>query len=414
MDWLILIVAVPATIVPIVLLFGFSGCGLSAAPTCSGDEQCDFGESCDDNTCYADPERPSQPVDLSATAEDDHSVLLKWTNTEPAATGFKLERSVENGPWGEVTDTTPSPVDPAGTRDDSADLKEGVTYFYQVSACIGACVAPTSSQPSDISSATVLPATPTNLTVNVVNANEIDLSWANASTEATEFSLVEQALGEIYRGTDITYAHMNPGAGVHNYQVSAIVLNGFEDNAKQDVFSDPSDVVTAVISAPVTPAFTAPPGTLTTDQSGVEGFCIVQRLGSSLLLQGGTTVGITLRGSTTGSLTLDRVTISQVAASGDPYDSAADLMTVATAVTLAPNTPQTIGPVGYVLDATKDLLIAFDVSATPGQGNLRYGALAGADSYAHGAASEASVLDRTQGYGPANGNLYLIEQIDVA
>ena len=409
MDWLILIVAVPAIIVPVVLLYGFSGCGLDAAPYCAGDEECNIGEHCDDDTCYADAERPSQPVSLSARAEDDQHILLNWTNTEPAATGFKLERSVENGPWEEVTATTPSPVDPANTRDDSADLKEGVTYFYQVSACIGACIPGTSSLPSDTSAATVLPATPSDLQANVANANEIDLKWNNRSAAATEFSLVDQ-LSEIYRGTGTTYAHMNPGPGVHSYQVSAVVLNGYEDNVQQDVFSDPSAVVSAAI---FTPAFTAPPGTPSTDQSGVEGFCIVQRLASSLLLQGGTTVSLTLRGSTTGSLTLDRITISRVAAAGDPYDSAADLVTVATAVTLAPNTPQAIAPFGYILDATQDLLIAFDVSSTPGQGNLRYGPLAGADSYAS-ATHEAQVLDRATGYGPAIGNLYLIERIDVA
>ena len=61
-----------------------------------------------------------------------------------------------------------------------------------------------------------------------------------------------------------------------------------------------------------TAAFTAPPGTLTTDEPSNEGICLVQRLSQALLTAGGTQVRIHLRGSTTGSLTLDKIAISQV------------------------------------------------------------------------------------------------------
>jgi hypothetical protein len=163
-----------------------------------------------------------------------------------------------------------------------------------------------------------------------------------------------------------------------------------------------------------TAAFTAPPGTLTTDQAGNEGVCTIQRLSSTLLAAGGTQVRIVLRGSTTGSLTFDRVTISQPAATGDPYDAAPDLTDVASGVTIPQNTPVTVGPVNYTLDPTKDLLIAFDISNTAGEGNARFGALTGADTVANPQTAEAGAPDRTTGYTLVNPNtLAFIEKIEV-
>ena len=156
-------------------------------------------------------------------------------------------------------------------------------------------------------------------------------------------------------------------------------------------------------------------GTLTTDAPGFEGFCVVQRLSQTLLAAGGThQVRITLSGSAAGSLTLDKVTISQPAATGDPYDAAPDLTDVALGVIIPPNTAVTVGPVNYKLDPTKDLLVAFDISNTPGEGNLRFGALAGGETFARPATAEADVQDRTTGYpGIAANNLYLVEKIEV-
>ncbi len=112
---------------------------------------------------------------------------------------------------------------------------------------------------------------------------------------------------------------------------------------------------------------------------------MVQRLSRTLLRAGGnpTKVRILLRGPLTGSLTLDRVTISQAARPARASISMTpgrSLTDVASGVTLAANAAVTVGPVNYALDATKDLLIAFDISNAPGEGNLPAGALTGADA----------------------------------
>jgi hypothetical protein len=64
-------------------------------------------------------------------------------------------------------------------------------------------------------------------------------------------------------------------------------------------------------------------------------------------------VRILLRGSTTGSLTLDKVTISQPDPTGDdPYDAASDLTDLG-GVTIPANSTGTVGPVNYTLDPTR-------------------------------------------------------------
>lgn len=432
-DWLILFIAVPATLVPLVLLFGFAGCA-GLASRCADDRDCPQGTICDaDGRCVSegepfepdDPDEPpppppvAAPENLSATAIDDHSVLLTWSSNEAGAT-FKIERARDDDL--NFQEIVPSPVSPGGTTDNTLGLLEGVTFLYQVSAVVDG----QTSLASDSSSATVLPATPTGLTATATGNNQIIVTWTNASAVATEFRLQERIAGTF---TDIplpvptsnSFQHNNLGAGTtHEYRVFATVVEGFEDSNQQRVDSLPSASQSATTSAVFTAAFAPPPTTLTTDETRLEGFCVVQRLRASLLTANliGTQVQITLRGSTTADLILDNVAISQVGTTGDPYDAAPDLKPVATAVTIPANTSVTLPPVNYTFDPTQDLLIAFDINSTSG-GNPRFGALTGADSFGNGppggpVTAEALVQNRTTGYSDVRANnLYLIEKIEV-
>ena len=415
MDWVILILGVPAILIPLVLLFGFAGC-YSTATACSDDFDCPDGTQCVDGACVVGELPLSAPENLAARAIDDRSVLLTWTDNDPAATSFQIERA-EDG-------DQPQPIvvhgliSPTGTTDDSG-LQEGVTYIYQVRAQGDGL---SDSDPSEISSATVLPATPVNFTATAVSNSQIDLSWTNASTVATAFRLQERVGGTftdipLPNPTSNTFSHSNLIAGTtHEYRVFATV-DGFEDSAQQIVNSLPSAVQSATTTAVSAAAFTTPPGTFTTDQASAagEGICLVQLLSQTLLVPNvtGTQVRITLRGSNTGNLTLDKVFISKVGNTGDPYDAATDLKLVASGVPIPANTAVTVGPVYYTLDPTQDLLVAVDVSNTPNEGNLRFGALPGAVTYARTATAEAGVQDRGPNYITVANILFLVEQIEV-
>jgi hypothetical protein len=310
MDWLILILGVPAILIPLVLLFGFAGCVQTAS--CTEDEDCPVGTQCVDGSCVVPSPPLLPPQNLAAIGLDDHSVSLTWINNDFADTRFRIERMEDDG---EEFETVLDDVPSTSVTDTSGS--EGVTYLYRVRALLDGQV----SAPSNIASATTF-----------------------------------------------------------------------------------------------TVAFA---GTLTDNATGLEGFCGVQRLSRNLLIAGGTQVRIVLRGSTTGSLTLDRVTISQPDAAGDPFDSAGDLTDVASNVIIPPNTPVTVppnGPVNYTLDLNNDLLIAFDISNTPDQGNVRVavGRLPGGDAFSKPATAEAGVRDRggTDGYpNHAVNSLAVIEKI---
>jgi hypothetical protein len=419
MDWLILILGVPAILIPLVLLFGFAGCGQFAF-ACNTSADCPPDSACVDGSCVAGGPNPPPfpPENLAAIALDDRSVSLTWTNTDPAVTDFQIERAEDGEDVVILAPEDLEDVSSTGATDVSDDLQEGVTYIYQVRALLGQQI----SEPSDTSSATVFPAAPVNLVATPANIDRIDLSWNNASAVATEFSLEDRgpgfAFAEIFRGVGTTFSHRDLVERTrHDYRVFAIV-DGFQNDVAQDVKSAASPIVSATTLA-FTAAFTAPPGTLTTELPA-EGFCVVQRL-SQPFLAGGTQVRMLLRGPTTGSLTLDRVTISQPAdsqpgATGteDLYDAAPDLTEVASGVTIAANTAVTVGPVNYTLDPTQDLLVAVDISNTPGEGNLRFGALPGGDAFSRQATAEAGVQDRTTGYpNIAADTLVLVEIIEV-
>jgi hypothetical protein len=426
MDWLLLILGLPAILIPLVLLFGFAGCSLINSVACADDRDCPRGTRCaDDGTCVpvADPDLPALPAtpeNLAAIALDDHSVSLTWTNVEPAASGFKIERAEEDGDFQPILD--PQDLSFTGGTDRSG-LRAGVTYIYHVQTL----VEQEHSEFSDPSSATVFPAAPVNLVATPAGINRINLSWQNPSAIATDVSVERRDPGGGFREIVrirfplTTYSDSDPSlveGTQYDYRVVAIVIDGVEADAPQEVKSAASAIVSATTFA-FTAAFTAPPAALSTERPGGEGFCLVQRLSSALLAASGTQVRIRLRGSTQGNLTLDKITISQpaTAATADPYDSGPDLTLVASGVPIAANTPVTVPPVNYALDRTKDLLVAFDISNTNGEGNLlstTIGALTGADAFARLGPPEAGMQDRTTGYPNSTpATLFLIEQIDV-
>ena len=247
LEWLVLVFGIPAILIPVVLLWGFAGCG--------GASVGDIGAQ--------------RPTNLRATGISASVIRLTWDDPNMAPVAFEVERTKEGESIPEVLSST--------TTFDDTGLQEATTYFYKVRA------------------------------IRLSDNDESDLS--------------EQAAGRTI--------------GV-----------AFETD-------------------------------LTTDEGAHEGFTVVQRIEPARLrystlagdiLTPGARVRITVRGSTSGSLTLDRIYISQPAASGDPYDSAGDLSPVASGVDVAANIAVILPLIDYDLERTRPLLIAFDISANPGSG----------------------------------------------
>ena len=301
MEWLVLVLAVPAVLIPVIVIWGFSGCSFSPVIL------------------------PDAPTNVSAVGTGVSSIRVTWVNPDADVGSFRIERTKE----GESTPTVLS--SPTTTFDDPA-LEEATTYSYKVSA---------------------------------IRASDNEHSVLSLPASGRTFGVAFEA-------------------------------------------------------------------TLTTDFGGLEGFCLVQRIEPARLLQStlpgnlqtpGAGVQITLRGSTQADSLLDRIYISRVAPSGDPYDSGADLTLVATSVFVGQGQTVDLPPIDYDLDKTQPLLIAFDVSATSGLGKGRF--VTGvppteAVTYLRAATAEASVSDRSpsaanpgaQAY-QASPGIYLVERIQV-
>jgi hypothetical protein len=265
---------------------------------------------------------------------------------------------------------------------------------------------------------------PTNLRAKGISVSAIALTWDNPNTDPVTFQVERTKQGEsipqILASTSTTLDDTGlEEATSYFYQVRAIRLS---DNDESDLSDQaPARTLGLVFQS-----------ALTTDQTGLEGFCLVQRIEPTRLRQStlagglatlGARVRITLRGSTATNLILNRVFISQPAAAGDLYDSGGDLTHVASNVVVDANVSVPMPDIDYDLDHTKPLLIAFDISSAPGSGSVRFIAnVPEAEAIVHfnPATAEAGINDRlpsvsnpgAPAYTPSK-SIYLVEKIEV-
>jgi hypothetical protein len=260
------------------------------------------------------------------------------------------------------------------------------------------------------------PAAPTNVTATPVSPSEIDLSWTNPNTSAVTFQVhrlppAPDPKVVIPVGSATTFSDTGLTAGTtYGYNIGL-------ENTNPEVLSDV--VFATTPPAPFQPTFSA---ALNFDQPNLDGWCLVQRIEPARLLLSGTHVRLTVRGSSVGNLRLNKITLAEAAATGDPFDSAAPPVVVETGVLLTAGVPHTTPDVAFALDRTRALLVAFEIGSP---GNVRNVTVPQTDAgmyfkigTAAAPVAEAEVVNRT-GYTlsvpqPAMSTVYLVELIEVA
>jgi hypothetical protein len=223
---------------------------------------------------------------------------------------------------------------------------------------------------------------PVNFAVASIGVNTIRLTWTGADTDVTYQveRTKEGGAPEDPRDVGIVSSidDVNLDVGTkYFYRVRAV--RGSDGQASD--WTSQENATTWIFDGKLDPALGAG-----SDQANLEGSCIVTRIPAMTPPPNapGTwpKIIITLRGSTIGPLTIDNFTISLPADLNpalppdqrEPWDSLAVPQVIATGIALAANTTQPF-PVNFLVDGTKDLLIAFDINPTPGQGNGRFGPL---------------------------------------
>ena len=106
MEWLALLVLVPAILVPVAVLCGFVGCQYNPRPV-------------------GPPTPPDAPTALTALAQDRTSIEVTWQHADPSAVTFELDRL--RGAAVELTTAATTPFTDMG-------LDPGVEYTYRVRA----------------------------------------------------------------------------------------------------------------------------------------------------------------------------------------------------------------------------------------------------------------------------------------
>ena len=127
MEWLILCLLVPAIVVPVVLLWGFTGCDRI------------YGVSL-----------PQLPPDLTATPIAIDAIRLDWVISEMDSLRFEISRAKDDGPY-ELLSTVSSPT----LSFVDTPLESGITYNYFINAAFSDD-SDNKSPPSNIASARTL------------------------------------------------------------------------------------------------------------------------------------------------------------------------------------------------------------------------------------------------------------------
>jgi hypothetical protein len=124
---------------------------------------------------------PLAPSGLTATASGATQIDLTWVDNSSNETGFIVARSTT--PGGPYTDVAGLVAGSTGYND--TGLSTGVTYYYVVRATNGGGSSPNSNEASATTQAS--PAAPGNLVATATRAARISLTWADNSSNESNF-----------------------------------------------------------------------------------------------------------------------------------------------------------------------------------------------------------------------------------
>jgi hypothetical protein len=214
MEWLTLLLLIPAIVIPLVVLFGFSGCSFEPGT-------------------FVAP--PAAPVLISAVPGDETSITLTWVNPEMAPVEFEIERQP---PFA----TPPAPV--ATTTFTDRFLTAGAEFSYTVRArrtADGELSSPSS----------------TAMARTFADAFNVDLTSGGAAVDFSADTLVQRFEPiALSRGGNVINVTMQ-AAGNAPLVISKVTFSAADPAPTADPFDSETQPVESEVAGP----FTIDPGT---------------------------------------------------------------------------------------------------------------------------------------------------------
>jgi uncharacterized repeat protein (TIGR02543 family) len=193
---------------------------------------------------------PPAPTGLTANALSASQIGLSWSYAG-TVTGFRIYRKTGSGDWG----VTPiAAVSNAARSYTDNSLTAGTLYTYRICAYNSYADSPFSNEAA--ATTPVFVAAPSNLSAKAVSATQVNLSWADKSTNETGFN-IERRLGTT--GAWETVGTVS--AGVKSYSDTTAAPNSTY-NYRVSAFAGASSSAYSRVVSVMTPIHVAAPTNL--------------------------------------------------------------------------------------------------------------------------------------------------------
>src|SRR5205814_904356 len=154
------------------------------------------------------------PSGLTVAVLSTPQINLSWTDNSGNETGFLIERSTDG-----VNFTQVASMGVNVTSYSNTGLAPSTQYYYRIRATNSTGNSGYSNVASAITGPSAPPTAPSNLTLTVISASQINLAWIDNSSNETQF-LIERSPD----GTTFTQI-ATVGANVHNYSATGLSGN---------------------------------------------------------------------------------------------------------------------------------------------------------------------------------------------
>jgi phosphodiesterase/alkaline phosphatase D-like protein len=168
---------------------------------------------------------PEAPTNLAANAATCNEVSLTWTDNAINETGFIIERKEDGGIYSSLT----SSVTENSTSFTDNTVEPEKKYYYRIAAYnINGESAYSNEANTTTPPCGTVPDAPQNLSLSIVSATEIKLSWSDSSDNEDGFKIERKELGGTYAMVESTAANttsyndknLNPNT-IYYYRVAA-------------------------------------------------------------------------------------------------------------------------------------------------------------------------------------------------